>query len=54
VAFAFGGVSFLFALMQKETKRSRAKYASSHVPARHPAFGSGHCARLVDKILFQF
>jgi hypothetical protein len=34
----------LFALMQKERKKSRAKYASTHLPTRHPAFGSGHRA----------
>jgi len=46
------GVSFLFALMQKETKKSRAKYASPRIPSRHPAFGSGHRAGFLDKIQF--
>jgi hypothetical protein len=31
-------------LMQKERKKSRAKYASTHMPSHHPAFGSGHRA----------
>jgi hypothetical protein len=39
-------VIVLFALMQKERKKSRAKYASTHMPTRHPAFGSGHRAVL--------
>jgi hypothetical protein len=54
VAFAFWRGFFSFALMQKETKRSRAKYASALMPSRHPAFGSGHRARLPDTIWFRF
>ncbi len=38
----------LFALMQKEPKKSRAKYASPRMPLRHPAFGSGHRAPLLN------
>jgi hypothetical protein len=34
----------IFALMQKERKKSRAKYASTHMPTHNPAFGSGHRA----------
>jgi hypothetical protein len=44
VVFAFGGVSFLFALMQKETKKSRPKDAPPTIPTRHLAFGPFHRA----------
>jgi hypothetical protein len=38
----------LFALMQKERKKSRPKDASTHMPTRHPAFGPGHRAALLN------
>jgi hypothetical protein len=43
----------LFALMQKERKKSRAKYASTHMQSRHLAFGSGHRAALLNIISVQ-
>lgn len=44
----------LFALMQKERKKSRAKYASTHMPSRHPAFGSGHRAASRQSEIFDW
>jgi hypothetical protein len=38
--------------MQKERKKSRAKYASTHIPSRHLVFGSGHRAGLLNKHIF--
>jgi hypothetical protein len=49
--FALNFSFVLFALMQKERKKSRPKDASAHVPTRHPAFGPGHRAALLNIIL---
>ncbi len=40
--------------MQKERKKSRAKYASTLTPTRHPAFGSGQRAHAIEFNHFKF